>query len=49
MRDGMSLWKGRVQGFWTEAMRYIRLIANSGFLFTIYILLLIGLGDSSQA
>lgn len=42
MKDGMSLWRERVGSYWNEAIRYLRLIANSGFLFTVYVLLLIG-------
>ncbi|KGA98071.1 ABC transporter permease [Alkalihalobacillus alcalophilus ATCC 27647 = CGMCC 1.3604] len=48
MKDGMSLWRERVGNYWNEAMRYLRLIANSGFLFTIYILILIGSSYYSQ-
>jgi ABC-2 type transport system permease protein len=42
MRDGMTLWKERVGAYWNEAIRYLRLIGNSGFLFTVYFLILIG-------
>ncbi|WP_368505512.1 ABC transporter permease [Alkalihalophilus sp. As8PL] len=38
----MTLWKERVGAYWNEAIRYLRLIGNSGFLFTVYFLILIG-------
>ncbi|MBU8905462.1 ABC transporter permease [Desertibacillus haloalkaliphilus] len=40
--DVIGLWKQRVKDYWNEAIRYLRLIANSGFLFTIYILIILG-------
>ncbi|MDY7221716.1 ABC transporter permease [Halalkalibacterium halodurans] len=42
MTEGIQLWKKRAVGYWTEASRYLRLIANSGFLFTLYLLFIIG-------
>ncbi len=42
MRDGMTLWNERVRAYWNEAIRYLRLIGNSGFLFTVYVLIIIG-------
>ncbi len=42
MKDGMTLWNERVKAYWQETLRYLRLIGNSGFLFTIYILVIIG-------
>ncbi|KYG31837.1 ABC transporter permease [Alkalihalobacillus trypoxylicola] len=48
MDNSMSLWKGRVSTYWNEAIRYLRLIANSGFLFTVYVLILIGSSYYSQ-
>lgn len=42
MRDGMTLWNERVRDYWNEAIRYLRLIGNSGFLFTVYVLIIIG-------
>ncbi|MFD2703973.1 ABC transporter permease [Salibacterium lacus] len=37
-----SLWKDRVQTFWYQAVRYLRLIGNSGFMFSLYALFLAG-------
>lgn len=42
MKDGMTLWRTRVNAYWNEAIRYLRLIGNSGFLFTVYVLIIIG-------
>lgn len=42
MRDGMTLWRERLRAYWNEAIRYLRLIGNSGFLFTVYVLIIIG-------
>lgn len=42
MRDGMTLWRERVSAYWNMAIRYLRLIGNSGFLFTLYLLIIIG-------
>ncbi|MDV2886904.1 ABC transporter permease [Alkalihalophilus pseudofirmus] len=49
MRDGMTLWRERISSYWNEAIRYLRLIGNSGFLFTVYFLILIGSFYYSQA
>lgn len=40
--NGMTLWTERVKAYWNEAIRYLRLIGNSGFLFTVYLLVIIG-------
>ncbi|SFE26670.1 ABC transporter permease [Alteribacillus iranensis] len=40
--SGKSLWGNRVQHFWNEAIRYLRLIGNSGFMFSLYALFLAG-------
>ncbi|MBB5173231.1 ABC transporter permease [Texcoconibacillus texcoconensis] len=37
-----SLWSKRVKEYWRMAIRYLRLIGNSGFLFTVYILIVFG-------
>ncbi|PSL45151.1 ABC-2 type transport system permease protein [Salsuginibacillus halophilus] len=37
-----KLWGERVQAFWDTAFRYLRLIGNSGFMFALYILVLVG-------
>ncbi len=37
-----ELWKERSRGFWNEAIRYLRLIGNSGFMFSLYALFLAG-------
>ncbi|WP_332694153.1 ABC transporter permease [Halalkalibacter lacteus] len=42
MKDGMMLWRERVSSYWNMAIRYLRLIGNSGFLFTVYVLIIIG-------
>lgn len=42
MNNVMEVWKSRRQEYWTLAIKYLRLIGNSGFLFTIYILFLFG-------
>ncbi|MCL7746994.1 ABC transporter permease [Halalkalibacter alkaliphilus] len=42
MNDGMTLWRERVNAYWNMAIRYLRLIGNSGFLFTVYVLIIIG-------
>jgi ABC-2 type transport system permease protein len=42
MKDGITLWKERVSTYWNMAIRYLRLIGNSGFLFTLYVLIIIG-------
>lgn len=42
MINVQELWTKRRSDYWTMAMRYLRLIANSGFLFTIYLLFVFG-------
>ncbi|MCK0471159.1 ABC transporter permease [Halalkalibacter sp. APA_J-10(15)] len=42
MKDGLTLWRERLTVYWNEAIRYLRLIGNSGFLFTVYFLIIIG-------
>ncbi|WP_227937856.1 ABC transporter permease [Alkalihalobacillus deserti] len=42
MKDGMTLWRERISAYWNMAIRYLRLIGNSGFLFTLYVLIIIG-------
>lgn len=37
-----ELWSTRVKDYWNMAIRYLRLIGNSGFLFTIYIAIIAG-------
>ncbi|MDQ0205320.1 ABC transporter permease [Alkalicoccobacillus murimartini] len=37
-----QLWQERVQTYWSEAGRYLKLIGNSGFLFTVYFLFIVG-------
>ncbi|SER73754.1 ABC transporter permease [Salipaludibacillus aurantiacus] len=37
-----ELWDKRRSDYWTMAVRYLRLIGNSGFLFTIYLLFVFG-------
>ncbi|WP_018924200.1 ABC transporter permease [Salsuginibacillus kocurii] len=37
-----QLWQERAMMFWNEAIRYLRLIGNSGFMFSLYILVLVG-------
>ncbi|WP_444685066.1 ABC transporter permease [Alkalicoccus luteus] len=38
----MELWHVRRRDYWTLAIKYLRLIGNSGFVFTLYILMLFG-------
>ncbi|MCM2676667.1 ABC transporter permease [Alkalicoccobacillus plakortidis] len=40
--NAQSLWQERVQSYWSEAGRYLKLIGNSGFLFTVYFLFIVG-------
>ncbi|MFZ4451864.1 ABC transporter permease [Salibacterium aidingense] len=40
--DIASLWGDRVKAFWNEAIRYLRLLGNSGFMFSLYALFLVG-------
>ncbi|SDO30317.1 ABC transporter permease [Alkalicoccus daliensis] len=42
MNEALKVWEKRRQEYWTLAVKYLRLIGNSGFLFTIYILFLFG-------
>ncbi|WP_100406549.1 ABC transporter permease [Bacillus solitudinis] len=42
MKEGMMLWRERLSTYWNEASRYLKLIFNSGFLFTVYILFILG-------
>src|SRR5690554_85803 len=42
MLTEMDLWKKRRSEYWTMAIKYLKLIGNSGFLFTIYLLLVFG-------
>ncbi|RKL68540.1 ABC transporter permease [Salipaludibacillus neizhouensis] len=42
MINVQDLWGKRRSDYWTMAIRYLRLIANSGFLFTIYLLFVFG-------
>ncbi|WP_216829393.1 ABC transporter permease [Alkalihalobacterium elongatum] len=42
MNDVQQLWSSRLKSYWEIAIRYIRLIGNSGFLFTIYLLIIVG-------
>ncbi|TSB45787.1 ABC transporter permease [Alkalicoccobacillus porphyridii] len=40
--NALNLWQDRVQTYWREAGRYLKLIGNSGFLFTVYFLFIVG-------
>lgn len=40
--NALNLWQDRVQSYWREAGRYLKLIGNSGFLFTVYFLFIVG-------
>ncbi len=42
MNSIQDLWSKRVKEYWNMAIRYLRLIANSGFLFAIYIAIIVG-------
>ncbi|MDE5414982.1 ABC transporter permease [Alkalihalobacterium chitinilyticum] len=42
MKDVGQLWSSRLKSYWEIAIRYLRLIGNSGFLFTIYLLIIVG-------
>lgn len=42
MSNIAELWTKRRGDYWTMAMKYLRLIGNSGFLFTIYLLFVFG-------
>lgn len=37
-----TLWKERANEFWSMAIRYLRYIGNSGFLFSVYVSIIIG-------
>ncbi|MDQ0299864.1 ABC-2 type transport system permease protein [Salibacterium salarium] len=40
--DVNNLWGDRVREFWNEAIRYLRLLGNSGFMFSLYALFIAG-------
>ncbi|PYZ98836.1 ABC transporter permease [Alteribacter lacisalsi] len=42
MGNVQELWQKRRADYWEMAVRYLRLIANSGFLFTLYLLFIFG-------
>ncbi|PYZ94117.1 ABC transporter permease [Salipaludibacillus keqinensis] len=42
MTNVTELWQKRRADYWTMAVKYLRLIGNSGFLFTIYLLFVFG-------
>nr|WP_281419801.1 ABC transporter permease [Evansella tamaricis] len=42
MIDEKKLWSRRKRGYWEMAIKYLKLIGNSGFLFTIYLLFVFG-------
>lgn len=42
MNTFFELWSKRVKDYWNMAIRYLRLIGNSGFLFAIYIAIVVG-------
>ncbi|WP_179298743.1 ABC transporter permease [Evansella halocellulosilytica] len=42
MVDEKELWIKRRSEYWTMAIKYLRLIGNSGFLFTLYLLFIFG-------
>lgn len=42
MIDVKQLWKIRATAYWNEAIRYFRLMANSGLLFALYFLIIVG-------
>lgn len=42
MNSIQELWSKRVKEYWNMAIRYLRLIGNSGFLFAIYIAIIVG-------
>ncbi|MCF6136186.1 ABC transporter permease [Pseudalkalibacillus berkeleyi] len=37
-----TLWKERANAFWTMAIKYLRYIGNSGFLFSVYVAIIAG-------
>ncbi|UTR14224.1 ABC transporter permease [Salipaludibacillus sp. LMS25] len=42
MNDVIKLWSKRRSDYWTMAVKYLKLIGNSGFLFTLYLLFVFG-------
>ncbi|WP_257349423.1 ABC transporter permease [Pseudalkalibacillus decolorationis] len=40
--DPKSLWKERANSYWMMAIRYLRYIGNSGFLFSVYVSFILG-------
>lgn len=42
MNNVEQIWSKRVKDYWNMAIRYLRLIGNSGFLFTIYLAIIVG-------
>ncbi|OIJ21361.1 hypothetical protein BKP45_00860 [Anaerobacillus alkalidiazotrophicus] len=42
MNTTEELWSQRAKDYWSRAIRYLRLIGNSGFLFTIYLSIIVG-------
>ncbi|MFN7249252.1 MAG: ABC transporter permease [Anaerobacillus sp.] len=42
MNSIQKLWSKRAKEYWNMAIRYLRLIGNSGFLFAIYIAIIVG-------
>jgi len=42
MKTINEIWSTRIKDYWNMAIRYLRLIGNSGFLFTIYIAIIAG-------
>lgn len=42
MNSIQELWNKRMKEYWNMAIRYLRLIGNSGFLFTIYLAIIVG-------
>lgn len=42
MNEVSELWKKRASSYWNEAIHYLKLMANSGLLFTVYFLIIVG-------
>lgn len=42
MTDVAQIWKERAISYWNEAIRYLKLMANSGLLLAVYFLIIIG-------
>ncbi|HEU5140982.1 MAG TPA: ABC transporter permease [Bacillales bacterium] len=42
MTDMDQMWRQRRSDYWNEAIRYLRLIGNSGFMFSIYVAFILG-------